>query len=177
MKKFKKQYLVVPALALTLLAGASIVSVQDVAAANNVGYGKQGEMRGHSPGFGGGMPGMGDFAHDPDQWLSRITADAAILGVSVDEMKTAWSQGKTLQDLATEKGITREQLAEKLKAAAETKQKEALQALVTKGYITQAQADARLAVMKTRQTNHESKRSELKTKLQNRLGQKPAAQN
>lgn len=171
MKKFKKQYLVVPALALTLFAGAGIASAQSAtgapATANKMM--QRGEMRG--PGGHGGFGG--DFANNPEQWLSRITSDAAILGISVDEMKTAWSQGKTLEDLATEKGLTRDQLAEKLKAAAETKQKETLQALVTKGYITQAQADARLNAMKTRQAEMETKRAEMKAKAPTRAKTAP----
>lgn len=166
MKKFKKQYLIVPALALTLFAGAGAASAQGLTAANKAVPFGHGEMRG--PG------GRGGFERDPDQWLSRITSDAAILGISVDEMKTAWSQGKTLEDLATAKGITREQLAEKLKAAAETKQKETLQALVTKGYITQAQADARLSAMKTRQAEMETKRAEMKAKAPTRTKAIPA---
>lgn len=158
MKKFKKQYLVVPALALTLFAGAGIASAQGATGgATAKGFAPRLEMRG--PG------GHGDFENNPDQWLSRITSDAAILGISVDDMKAAWSQGKTLEDLATEKGITREQLAEKLKAAADTKQKETLQALVTKGYITQAQADARLNAMKTRKAEMQTKRAEMKGKM------------
>lgn len=164
MKKFKKQYLIVPALALTLFAGAGMASAQGPTAANGK-MPAQGEMRGPGRFMHGG-----DFEKNPDQWLSRITSEAAILGISVDDMKTAWSQGKTLQDLATEKGITREQLAEKLKAAAEAKQKETLQALVTKGYITQAQADARLEAMKTRQASMQAKRGHMQSKIKGRLG-------
>lgn len=175
MKKFKKQYFVVPALALTLFAGAGIASAQGATGTSATG-GKimqRGEMRGP----GGHMDFGGGFANNPDQWLSRITSDAAILGISVDDMKAAWSQGKTLEDLATEKGITREQLAEKLKAAAETKQKDALQTLVTKGYITQAQADARLTAMKTRQAEMQAKRAEMKGKMPARGQAAPATNN
>lgn len=148
-----KKYLVIPAVAIALLAGAGAVSAK-------------GPM-------GGGPGGFGGFERDPDQWLTRITADATMLGISVDEMKTAWSQGKTLQEVATEKGITQDQLAAKLKAAKETKHKEALQALVTKGYLTQAQADARLAAMKTRQTEAQAKRGNgtmMKGMMEGRLG-------
>ena len=145
----KKKYLVIPAVAIALLAGAGAASA-------------------HGP-MGGGMRGFGGFEKDPDQWLTRITTDAGMLGISVDEMKTAWAEGKTLDEVATAKGITKEQLAEKMKTAQEAKQKESLQALVTKGYITQAQADARLAAMKTRQTEMEAKRGEMKGKLKARM--------
>lgn len=69
---------------------------------------------------------------------------AQMLGISVDQMKDAWAQGKTLSDIAKEQGITEEQLKEKMKTAMQAKMKEHLQILVDKGIITQAQADARL---------------------------------
>lgn len=145
----QKKYLVIPAVAIALLAGAGAASA-------------------HGP-MGDGMRGFGGFEQDPDQWLTRITADASLLGVSVDEMKTAWAEGKTLEEIATSKGLTKEQLAAKLKTVRETKQKEALQALVNKGYITQAQADARLTAMKTRQTEMEAKRGHMKGTMKTRL--------
>lgn len=72
-----------------------------------------------------------------------FTQKASILGVSVDEIKTAWSEGKKLQDIAKEKGITKEQLHERMKAAREVQMATHLKALVDKGVITQAQADKR----------------------------------
>lgn len=146
----QKKFLLIPAIAVALLAGAGAASAHG--------------------GMGGGMRGgFGGFEKDPDQWLARMTTEAAIIGVSVDEMKAAWAEGKTIQELALSKGLTQAQLAEKMKAAHESKQKEALQALVTKGYITQAQADARLAAMKTRQADMATKHGQMKKGLKTRL--------
>ena len=65
----------------------------------------------------------------------------------MDEVKAAWAQGKTLFDLATAHNITKEQLAQKMKGERAGDIKTQLQALVTQGVITQAQADSRLAFM------------------------------
>lgn len=73
-----------------------------------------------------------------------------LLGVSVDELKEGWAEGKSLKDIATAKGITDEQLQAKFKEVKIQKMKSNLQALVDKGVITQAQADKRSQVMQTR---------------------------
>lgn len=73
---------------------------------------------------------------------------AKILGISVDEVKNAWAKGKTFMELAKEKGISEETLKAKMKTQAEIKMKEHLSSLVSKGVITQAQADARFEFMK-----------------------------
>lgn len=125
----KKKYLVIPAVALaTLLAGGAV----------------------SAHGFGGFMP-KGDPQQMATQWEEKISEHAGFLGISVDEMKAKWAEGKNLQQIAAEKGITQQQLQEKMKAARETQEKEWLQTLVTQGKITQAQADARLQVMKQKQ--------------------------
>lgn len=89
---------------------------------------------------------------DPDalakQWTERVTQEAALLGISTDEMKVYWSQGKTLWDIAKEKGVSNDELATRMKAQREDQIKKSLQVLVDKGVITQAQADARLKVTK-----------------------------
>ena len=79
--------------------------------------------------------------------------DAQILGVSVDEIKEAWASGKTVRDLAKEKGISDEHLQTKMKEARTAQLKAQLQTLVDKGVITQAQADKRLTAMQTRFEN------------------------
>jgi hypothetical protein len=80
--------------------------------------------------------------------------EAQILGISVDEVKNAWAQGKTMLQLAQEKGITEEQLQIKIKDARAARLKIQLQTLVDKGVITQAQADQRLSYMQNQQTNN-----------------------
>ncbi len=78
----------------------------------------------------------------------RISADdvAAAIGVTVDELRTQQEAGKTLTQIAATKGVTKAQLVDKLVAAAEKE----LAADVTAGRLTQAQADARKADLKTR---------------------------
>ena len=57
--------------------------------------------------FKGGKHGRGGFV-DPEKL-------AAILGITKDELKTQQEAGKTVAEIAEAKGITREQLLEKLK--------------------------------------------------------------
>lgn len=93
----------------------------------------------------------------PDQIATnqqeRFQNEANLLGVSVDEIKNAWAQGKNLQQLATEKGITETQLQQKLSEQRQQQMKSNLQTLVDKGVITQAQADLRLQYMQNNTQN------------------------
>jgi len=97
---------------------------------------------------GWGMMGVGDPDTVAQHWSEQIAQHASVLGISSDEMKTYWAQGKTLWDIAKEKGIVDADLQTRLKAQKEEQLKESLQTLVDKGVITQAQADARLQFMK-----------------------------
>ena len=81
-----------------------------------------------------------------------FTAQANLLGVGVDIVKNGWAEGKTIRDIAAANGITDAQLAEKMNARRETQMKSRLQALVEKGVLTQAQADARLKFVENLQT-------------------------
>jgi len=83
----------------------------------------------------------------PEAISARFAKEALLLGVGVDEVKTAWAEGKSLFDVATAHGITKEDLAKKMKAVRIQEAKTKLQALVTQGVITQAQADKRIAFM------------------------------
>jgi cell fate (sporulation/competence/biofilm development) regulator YlbF (YheA/YmcA/DUF963 family) len=80
----------------------------------------------------------------------QMTADANLLGISVDEMKAGWAAGKNLNQIAQEKGITQDQLKAKKKAVRDEEMKQYLQTLVSQGKITQAQADTRLQTMQNR---------------------------
>jgi hypothetical protein len=99
----------------------------------------------HGPGF--------DFGRSatPDEIASRQTQmfqrEADLLGLTVDEVKDAWADGKTMKQLMAEKGITQDQIQAKLKAQRDVQMKTQLQGLVEKGIITQAQADKRLVAM------------------------------
>jgi hypothetical protein len=93
----------------------------------------------------------------PEEIAARQTSmfqeQATILGATVDEVKNAWAEGKDMRTLAKEKGVTEDQLQAKMKAARDAHMKTHLAALVSKGVITQAQADKRLAFMQTQPTN------------------------
>lgn len=74
---------------------------------------------------------------------------ATLLGLSVDDIKAAWASGKDLKTLAKEKGISMDTVNQKIQAQKLSDQKALLATLVSKGVITQAQADQRLATMST----------------------------
>ncbi len=92
------------------------------------------------------------FSASPEEMATHhsemFAHKSAILGINLDEIKNAWAEGKSFETLAAEKGITREQMQERMKQTHEARMKEHLKALVDKGVITQAQADKRLEVMK-----------------------------
>jgi len=87
------------------------------------------------------------------QQQTMFQSEAELLGLSLEEVKDAWASGKSFAQLAKDKGITEEQLQQKIKDARLAQIKIQLQALVNKGVITQAQADKRLATMQTKQAN------------------------
>ncbi len=104
------------------------------------------------------------FAHGFGGWFSqqapeqvaasqnaRFSAEAQLLGLTVDDVKAAWAKGQNIRDLAKEKGISEDDLKSRMKQAALERQKTTLQVLVSQGVITQAQADARLQFMQTQQ--------------------------
>jgi DNA-binding phage protein len=101
-------------------------------------------------GFGFGWFG-GLSNTDPDQLATRqqnmFSYEAQILGISVDELKDAWAEGKSLSQIAKDKGITQEQIQQRIKQAMEDQMKAYLKTLVDKGVISQSQADKRLQFM------------------------------
>lgn len=114
-----------------------------------------GSVYAKGPNGAGGMMlgGLGGFNRNltADEVVARhaemFQHQADLLGVSVDEVKTAWAAGKNMKDLMEEKGVSQEQVQAKMKAQHETQMKAHLQTLVEKGVITQAQADQRLKAM------------------------------
>lgn len=125
MNKTKLLKYSLPALALALLIGAGTVEAS----------------------------GMGGFNKNmtPDQIATMQTQmfqeQATLLGITVDEVKTAWANGTSFKELAKSKGITEQMLKDKMQANHQAEMKIHLQTLVDKGVITQAQADARFATM------------------------------
>ena len=102
-----------------------------------------------------GFPHMNTMTPDEiaTQQSAMFTSQASLIGATVDEVKNAWAQGKSFQTLATEKGVTKEQLQAKMLAKRTDEMKSRLATLVSKGVITQAQADQRIAYMQTKQTS------------------------
>ena len=84
---------------------------------------------------------------------SMFQNQAQLLGINVEEVKNGWAEGKTLQEMATENNITPQQLKEKMKVAHLAQAKSHLDALVSKGVITQGQADQRFSTMQKMMEN------------------------
>lgn len=82
--------------------------------------------------------------------LARVThAEVAkALGITVEELRTERRAGRSLAQIATAEGISRETLISRLVVVAEQR----LAAEVTAGRLTQAQADARKATLRARVT-------------------------
>lgn len=97
--------------------------------------------------FGWGGYGMGNTL-TPDEIASRQIAqfqqEAQIYGVSVDDLKNGWAEGKSPMQVAKDKGVSAADIQTRMKEAQTQQLKTQLQALVDKGVITQAQADKRL---------------------------------
>ena len=81
--------------------------------------------------------------------------EAAMLGMTVDELKSEWAQGKSLVQIASDRGITKAELQSKMREARLAQIKKSLQALVSNGVITQVQADQRLAAIESGQGAHQ----------------------
>lgn len=95
-----------------------------------------------------GWFGMGRSATPQETAQAHTTMfqqQADLLGISVDEAKNAWAQGKNLRQLAQEKGISQDQLQQKMLDLRKQQMKHHLQDLVSQGVITQSQADQRSA--------------------------------
>jgi hypothetical protein len=132
MKKKYAAYAILPVLAVAVLG------VQTVSA------------HGFFGGFGGGDLSADDIAARHEAMFAE---QAALLGVSVDVVKNGWAEGKSLREIAEANGVTKDALAAKMKEARTAQMKMHLQTLVTKGVITQVQANQRLAFMQ----NHEGR--------------------
>ncbi|MFA6426867.1 MAG: hypothetical protein WCW16_00265 [Candidatus Magasanikbacteria bacterium] len=104
-------------------------------------------------GFGMGMISKIDPAKAAEQFQTKMDEGAQILGITADEMKGAWAQGKNIHDLAKEKGISDEDLKTKMQALRQEEMKQWFSTLVSQGIITQAQADQRLTYMSEHKGN------------------------
>jgi hypothetical protein len=101
-------------------------------------------------GWGNGCPGHGGWGYGG--WGMGpgygVVADAVtnLLGMTLEEIRTERLAGKSLAQIAQEKGISEEKLIDTIIAA----KKAILDQLVADGHITQAQADASLERMAER---------------------------
>jgi hypothetical protein len=100
---------------------------------------------------------FGNYNVNPDQAAQQqqtmFQNEASLLGISVDEFKNDWAAGKSVAQIAQEKGMTQQQLQDKMKQTRLDQMKAELQNLVTKGVITQAQADQRLQFVQQQTAN------------------------
>jgi len=98
--------------------------------------------------FFGGTPAT------PDEIVKNYTdqfqREVDILGLTQDEIKSGWAQGKSPFEIAQEHGISQTDLQNKMKELRKQALADELKALVEKGVITQEQADQRLKVMEER---------------------------
>ena len=81
---------------------------------------------------------------------ARFQQEAELLGVSADDVKAAWAEGKSFRQLMQEKGISEDAVVQRMKDAKLQRLKTEMQALVDRGIVTQQQADHRLEIMRSR---------------------------
>lgn len=115
-----------------------------------IGLGLLGFNMASAHGMFGGFGGFGGVSNmTPEQIVARqqtmFQNEASMLGISIDDVKNGWAEGKSLLQIATDHGITKEQLQQKMKDAQTAQLKSQLDALVSGGIITRAQADKRMA--------------------------------
>jgi len=130
MNKKYLAYTIVPAIAVVLL-GAGVASAH---------------------GWFGGL-GFGSPEEITERMEGMFQENADILGISIDEIKNAWSEGKTFREIAEEQGITQEELQERMRGERREQVQNRLQLLVDNGVITQEQANQRFQMMEERCEN------------------------
>lgn len=133
----------------TTLKKVGVISALSIAAL--------GAVSASAMGFGGmGMNSTLSADEIATRQSTMFTQHASLIGASVDEVKNAWAEGKNFATLAKEKGVTEEQLRTKMQAQRTEQMKTHLATLVSKGVITQAQADKRIATMATQASKNKA---------------------
>lgn len=74
----------------------------------------------------------------------RFAQEAEVLGISVDQVKEYWAQGKNVRDIIDELNLDETAVQERMQTERLANMKAHIQTLVDQGVITQAQADQRL---------------------------------
>jgi hypothetical protein len=87
-----------------------------------------------------GQPG-GGRGHGRGLGETELAAAAKVLGMTTDEVSTALTGGKTLQDLATAAGVDIQDVQDAIQAAHETEMRAQIKAGVADGSISQEKAD------------------------------------
>lgn len=85
--------------------------------------------------------------HGKKDDLQRLTAMASVLNTTVPTLQAQLSAGKTLEDIVKASGMSQSDFEAKMKILHLAEMKIKLQAKVSTGKITQAEADAKLAKM------------------------------
>lgn len=123
-------------------AMATLVAMVALVAVGTGAVFAQGPMAGNVPVYGGGW-GMGSGIGGPQNSLVAIAAQ--VLGMEPTTLVVELNTGKTIAQVAQAKNISTDQIVN----AAIQAHTQTLQTAVTAGRLTQAQADAALATMKT----------------------------
>jgi len=89
-------------------------------------------LHGRGPGGGGRGFGLGQV---------ELEAAAKVLGMTADELSTALQSGKTLEQVATDKGVDIQKVKDAIRAAHTTEVRDRIQQALKDGTITQANAD------------------------------------
>jgi hypothetical protein len=75
---------------------------------------------------------------------------AELFGISAEEMKDAWSEGKRMFQIAEEYGLNKEEIMEKMAEDRRVNLQERLRVLVENDIISQEQANQRMEVMQNK---------------------------
>jgi hypothetical protein len=116
----------------TLVAVVGMVAVAGFALAQGPTDQPSGWL-GPGPGLGFGLRGVGEW--------STFDAAAEALGLTPDQLFTELHSGKTLSDIATEKGVDLQAVQDAMNAARQAAEQQAIEQAVTDGQISREQAD------------------------------------
>ncbi len=145
MKRFKLGALTLTLAAAAAIAGAVAFGGSVYAQAAGPAQGAPAAQvgpRGYGMGAGMGLMAQGRLG-GPDN--SLVAVSAQVLGMSQTDLVAALNGGKTIAGVAQEKGVAPDKIVDAFVAP----RAQALQSAVSAGRLTQAQADANLAAMRT----------------------------
>lgn len=96
-----------------------------------------------------GLWGYGRMsAEDMSQRFEEMTREkSGMLGVSPEQYKQSWAEGKNFREMAEEQGISQEEIRQRMQETRQVRMEQRLQALVEEGVISQEQAQERINYM------------------------------